>query len=135
MLLCQRYIELNPVRAGIVELPGETAWYLYEALTISTLRTIMEPQRNQHNIKGGQAMPSITVKNIPDHAYKILKQTATAHRRSINNEIIRLIEKATISKQFSPEQHLNAARQSRAKTKGFLLTPEILQETKEKGRS
>jgi len=80
-------------------------------------------------------MPSITVKNIPKHAYEILKQTAATHRRSINSEIIRLIEKATISRQFYPEQHLNAARQSRAKTKEFLLTPEILQKTKENGRS
>ena len=80
-------------------------------------------------------MPSITVKNIPDHAYEILTQIAATHRRSINSEIIRLIEKATISKQFYPEQHLNIARQSRAKTKGFLLTPDILQQAKEEGRS
>ena len=35
-------------------------------------------------------MPSITVKNIPDHAYEILKQVASTHHRSINSEIIRL---------------------------------------------
>jgi plasmid stability protein len=80
-------------------------------------------------------MPSITVKNIPDQAYEILKQIAATHRRSINSEIIRMIEKATISKKFYPEQHLNAARQSRAKTKEFLLTPDILREAKEEGRS
>ena len=80
-------------------------------------------------------MPSITVKNIPDHAYELLKQVASTHRRSINSEIIRMIEKATLSKQIHPEQHLAAARKSRAKTKGFLLTPDILQEAKEEGRS
>ena len=80
-------------------------------------------------------MPSITVKNIPDHAYEILKEIATTHHRSINSEIIRLIEKATLSKQFHPEQHLVDARKSRVKTKGFLLTPDILQEAKEEGRS
>ena len=79
-------------------------------------------------------MPSITVKNIPDHAYEILKQVATSHHRSINSEIIRLIEKATISKQFYPEQHLVQARRSRGKTKEILLTEEILQGAKEEGR-
>ncbi len=79
-------------------------------------------------------MPSITVKNIPDHAYKILKQVATAHHRSINSEIICLIEKATISKQFHPEHHLALARRSRETTKKFLLTEAILQKAKEEGR-
>jgi putative transposase len=31
LLLCQRYIELNPVRAGIVEHPGEYRWASYQA--------------------------------------------------------------------------------------------------------
>ena len=65
-------------------------------------------------------MPNITVKNIPDHAYEILKQAATTHRRSINSEIIMLIEKATISRQITPDQHSVAARQSRAKITGHI---------------
>jgi plasmid stability protein len=79
-------------------------------------------------------MPSVTVKNIPEHAYEILKQVANSHHRSVNSEIICLIEKATISRKFSPEQHMVAAGQSRAKTRRFLLTDEILQEVKEEGR-
>ena len=31
MLACQRYIELNPVRAGMVEHPGEYPWSSYRA--------------------------------------------------------------------------------------------------------
>lgn len=31
LLLCQRYIELNPVRAGMVEVPGEYPWSSYRA--------------------------------------------------------------------------------------------------------
>ena len=30
MLTCQRYIELNPVRAGMVEHPGEYRWSSYQ---------------------------------------------------------------------------------------------------------
>ncbi len=79
-------------------------------------------------------MPSVTVKNIPERAYKILKQLANAHHRSVNSEIICLIEKATISRQFSPQQHMAAARKSRAKTRKFDLTDEILQAAKKEGR-
>lgn len=31
LLLCQRYIELNPVRAGMVEAPGDYIWSSYRA--------------------------------------------------------------------------------------------------------
>lgn len=31
LLLCQRYIELNPVRAGMVDAPGEYRWSSYQA--------------------------------------------------------------------------------------------------------
>ncbi len=79
-------------------------------------------------------MPSITVKNIPDHAYEKLKQVAAIHHRSINSEIICLIEKATLSKPFLPEQHLALAKRSREKTKKFLLTHDTLQASKEEGR-
>ena len=79
-------------------------------------------------------MPSITVKNIPDHAYKILKQVAATNHRSINSEIICLIEQATLSKPFLPEQHLAFAKRSREKTKEFLLTDDALKAAKEEGR-
>ncbi len=80
-------------------------------------------------------MPSITVKNIPEHAYERLKQAAEMHHRSINGEIINLIEKATLSNPLQVEQHLAFAKRSREKTKDFLLTDEILQKAKEEGRS
>ncbi|MCI5209152.1 MAG: Arc family DNA-binding protein [Candidatus Electrothrix sp. ATG2] len=79
-------------------------------------------------------MPSVTVKNIPDHTFELLKQTATAHRRSMNSEIICLIEKAIISKPFNPERFLVQAKRSRQKTKDFLLTDDILQTAKGQGR-
>jgi len=79
-------------------------------------------------------MPNITVKNIPDHTYEILKKTAKTNHRSINSEIICLIKKAIISKPFNPEHYLTRAKQSRQKTKKFLLTADILQKAKEEGR-
>nr|WP_320193471.1 Arc family DNA-binding protein [uncultured Desulfobacter sp.] len=79
-------------------------------------------------------MPSITVKNIPEHAYEILKQMAASGHRSVNSEIIYLIERATTSRQLNPEQHLSFARQTRNKTKKFLLTENIVNRAKSEGR-
>ncbi len=87
-----------------------------------------------YHIVGGY-MPNITVKNIPDRAYETLKQIAASHHRSINSEIVYLIEKATTSHPFSPEQHLSFARQIRNKTKKFLLTENIVNSAKSEGRS
>ncbi len=79
-------------------------------------------------------MPSITVKNIPDQVYATIKQTAMLNHRSINSEIICLIEKATMSNRFNPEHYLFKAGRSRRKTRKFLLTSDILQAAKEEGR-
>ncbi len=80
-------------------------------------------------------MPSLTVKNIPESAYETLKQIAAAHHRSINSEIVHLIEKATSCKPINPRQHIAFARQFREKTKKVLLTQEILSQYKTEGRS
>ncbi|MBL0379377.1 MAG: Arc family DNA-binding protein [Desulfofustis sp. PB-SRB1] len=79
-------------------------------------------------------MPNITVKNIPDHTYETLKQLATSNHRSVNSEIIYLIERATTSKPFNPEQHLSLAKQMREKTKKFVLTENVINLTKAEGR-
>ena len=86
-------------------------------------------------------MPTITVKDISDHAYeklkqvKQVKQVATINHLSINSEIICLIEKATLSKPFLPEQHLVSDRRFREKTAKFLLTNNLLQAAKQEGHT
>ncbi len=70
-------------------------------------------------------MATITVKNIPDRTYDTLKQLAASHRRSINSEIIYLIEKFTGSSKYSPEEHLCMARKMRDKTKRVISADEI----------
>ena len=79
-------------------------------------------------------MTSITVKNIPDSIYEALKEIAVSHHRSVNSEIINIIEKATMSQPFNPEQHLALARQTRNKTKKFLLTENFVNRAKDEGR-
>ena len=61
-------------------------------------------------------MPTITVKNIPIELYGKLKQSAEIHHRSINSEIISLIEQAVSSQKIKPEIMLANARKLREKT-------------------
>ncbi len=79
-------------------------------------------------------MTTITLKNIPDLTYKILKQLAVEHHRSINSEIIYLIEKATKSTRLDPNQHLLMARTLRQKTKEYIIDNVTLSELKDEGR-
>lgn len=79
-------------------------------------------------------MPSITVKNIPESTYEALKKIAVNHHRSINSEIIYLIEKATTSQPFNAEQHLALARQTRNRTKKIILTEDFVNMAKAEGR-
>lgn len=79
-------------------------------------------------------MPTITVKNIPEATYNILKQLAAEHHRSINSEIIYLIEKATRSKKVDPKDHLLMAQKVRKKTKEYTLSDMEISTFKNEGR-
>jgi plasmid stability protein len=79
-------------------------------------------------------MATVTVKNIPDQIYETLRALATEHRRSINSEIVYLIEKATRSIKIDPEEHLAAARKLREKTRAFAATDQELSAAKREGR-
>ncbi len=80
-------------------------------------------------------MATITLKNIPDPTYKTLKQLAAEHHRSINSEVIYLIEKATKSTKIDPNRHLIAARKFREKTKQHIVNDAMLAEMKNEGKS
>lgn len=43
LLVCQRYIELNPVRAGMVEHPGEFRWSSYRANGQGEANALIQP--------------------------------------------------------------------------------------------
>lgn len=79
-------------------------------------------------------MATITLKNIPDSTYKTLKQLASEHHRSINSEVIYLIEKATKSMKIDPDQHLLAARRFREKTKQYTIDDITLTEARNEAR-
>ena len=62
-------------------------------------------------------MPSITLKNIPPDLYALLKESATANRRSLNREIITQLERGVRGRKVQPEALLAQARALRHKTK------------------
>ena len=79
-------------------------------------------------------MPSYTVKNIPTSLYKLLKESAEANRRSINNEILVCIEKAVKSQPIRTEAVLARARKIRESTRDYVITDEELDAAKNMGR-
>jgi len=79
-------------------------------------------------------MPTITVKNIPEYIYKRLKNRAAANRRSLNSEIITLIEQAVTSQPVDPEAFLERARQLRDNDPPYRLSDDEFNQAKRQGR-
>jgi plasmid stability protein len=75
-------------------------------------------------------MHSITVKNIPADIYESLKRSARRNRRSINSEIIVILEGSLQSKNIVPEEFLARARQIREKTANYEITDDEFKRAK-----
>ncbi len=58
---------------------------------------------------------NLTLKNIPDEVYALLKAAAEAHRRSLNSEAIVCLESALLLGRLSVSERLQRARQFRAR--------------------
>jgi len=77
---------------------------------------------------------TITVKNIPPELYERLKQSAVLHHRSINSEVIALIEASIAAKKRKPEDFLASAKAIREKTGRYELKKEFIDRAKREGR-
>jgi plasmid stability protein len=73
---------------------------------------------------------TITIKNIPSNLYDLIKKNAARNHRSINNEIISIIENTFLSREISSDDFLAAAKRLRKKTKGHRLTEEFINQAK-----
>lgn len=70
-------------------------------------------------------MPNITIKNLPPVIYERLKEKAKANRRSLNNEIIVLLERGVgMRSQADVAEWLESARKIRELTADYVLTEE-----------
>ena len=79
-------------------------------------------------------MPTITVKNIPPDLYERLKESARAHRRSMNSEIIVCIERTIGRRKVDPEATIVRARELREKTTAYQATDDEFTQAKKAGR-
>ncbi len=79
-------------------------------------------------------MPTITVKNIPSDLYERLKANSQANRRSLNSEIIVLLERAVRIHKLDPEAVLARARLLRQRSLARPMSDEEFTQAKAAGR-
>jgi len=79
-------------------------------------------------------MITITIKGISREAHRELKRRAAAHRRSLNNEVISLLESSVHGERAGGEDVIQKARQFRDSLK-FKVTATELKRFKEEGRA
>ena len=67
--------------------------------------SIMAPQQN-HTGEEGDAMPvSLSIKNVPDPIARLLRQRAARHRRSLQGELLAILEESVTGTQtMSPNE-------------------------------
>lgn len=77
---------------------------------------------------------NMTIKNIPPDLHRDLKESAARHRRSLNSEIIALLEERLRPRKSSPKEILSTARALRKGMKGVWLTEAAIKQAKTEGR-
>jgi hypothetical protein len=91
----------------------------------------MEPLRS---IDHQTMATTITLKKIPAGLYESLKESASRHRRSLNGEIIALLEERLQARRNRPEDVLASARALRKRFKGAWMTMATIDRAKKEGR-
>ena len=79
-------------------------------------------------------MKSLTITDIPDATYARLKEAAEINHRSLNSEILALLETVAVKKPRDIESFLRRADEIRAKMKGPPLTTAELIRARDRGR-
>ncbi|MDQ7050169.1 MAG: Arc family DNA-binding protein [Enterobacterales bacterium] len=75
-------------------------------------------------------MPTLTLKNIPEKLYLRLKEVAKSHRRSLNSEILYLVEQSLMPHKVELAEKIAAARKIRENNASYLLTDEEINTAK-----
>ena len=79
-------------------------------------------------------MPAITLKSLPASLHRSLKSRAARHKRSLNQEVIAVLEEAVApSKRVDVEAMIERTRRLRESIK-LQLTPEQIDAFKREGR-
>lgn len=70
-------------------------------------------------------MATVTVKDLPEKLHRQLKARALRHRRSLNSEIIEVLEAATTSRKVDPDSLLARAAALRSRVGGRLTDTDL----------
>jgi plasmid stability protein len=89
---------------------------------------------NPYCFQKGSAMATLTIKNIPLEVYERLKRRAKANRRSINQEVIAVIERALETPPIDVDSTLERTQKIRELTAQYRLRDEELEQWKNEGR-
>jgi len=79
-------------------------------------------------------MASLTIKNIPDELFDMLKQSAHLHHRSVNSELIHCLEQSLMPVPLSAAQLAEAAQALRSRVNGTVLSDAEITLAKVEGR-
>ena len=80
-------------------------------------------------------MASVTIKNIPDELYEQLKESANAHHRSINSELIVCLERVLMPAKICAEERLATAKELRTRVNAKRIDMSELDTAKRAGRA
>jgi antitoxin FitA len=81
-----------------------------------------------------EKMVTITIKNIPEQIYERIKVRATANHRSINGEILSILEQAVSLPPIDVEATLERARKVRELTAHYTVTADEIEKWINEGR-
>ena len=79
-------------------------------------------------------MASVTIKNIPDELYEQLKESANAHHRSINSELIVCLERVLMPTKVTAAERLATAKELRNRVNAKRIDAAELDSAKRAGR-
>lgn len=79
-------------------------------------------------------MATMTLKNVPDELYQLLRESADRNRRSINSEAIVCLERALHSQRVDADTLLERARRIRSRMPGVFVTDDELRALRDEGR-
>ncbi len=79
-------------------------------------------------------MANLTIRNIPEKLYKRLKESASQHRRSINNEAIACLETVLVGDRVDSKKFLAEVRAFRERMPRMYLMDEFLRAARNAGR-
>lgn len=79
-------------------------------------------------------MASLTIKGVPDSLLDVLRRRAEQHRRSLNSEVLQLLENAAAAKRVDPAAVLTRIHHLQERTSLPPLTDASLELVIEEGR-